>query len=142
MRLSDSFFITRREVPKDENILASQLLIRSGMILKNESGIYSYLPMGLRVLNNIKNIIKNEMNDIKAQEVLVPVMGRYSESDFGVEEFNFPDRNDNRLKLFSSSIDLFAYLASCKVKSYKDLPFTILVPSLYLDLSIPVALYS
>ncbi len=125
MRLSESFFITRREDPKDETILASKLLIKSGMILKNETGIYSYLPMGLRVLNNIKSIIRNELNDIKAQEVLLPIMGKYSESEFGVEEYNFLDRNDNRFKLFSSSIDLFAYLASCKVNSYKDLHFSL-----------------
>lgn len=125
MRLSESFFITRRENPKDESILASKLLIKSGMILKNENGIYSYLPMGLKVLENIKKIIKDELNDIKAQEVLVPVMGNYSESDFGIEEFSFQDRNNNRLKLFSSSIDLFAYLASSKVRSYKDLHFSL-----------------
>ena len=125
MKLSNGFFITRRENPKDESILASKLLVRSGMVLKNDNGIYSYLPMGLKVLENIKSIIRKEMKDIYAEEVLVPVMGKYTESDFGVEEFNFLDRDDNRLKLYSSARELFSYLASSKVKSYKDLHFSL-----------------
>lgn len=125
MRLSSSFFITRRETPKDENILASQLLIKSGMVFKNDYGIYSYLPMGFKVLENVKKIIREELNDIHAQEVLVPVMGNYTESDFGIEEFSFLDRDDNRLKLFSSAKELFSYLAASKVKSYKDLHFSL-----------------
>lgn len=125
MKLSSSFFITRRENPKDETILASKLLVRSGMVIKNSNGIYSYLPMGLKVLENIKKIIRYEMKDIHAEEVLVPVMGNYTETDFGLEEFNFLDRNDTRLKLFSSAKELFAYLASSQVKSYKDLHFSL-----------------
>ena len=125
MKLSSGFFITRRENPKDESILASKLLIKSGMILKNANGIYSYLPMGLKVLENIKKIIRKEMIEIHAEEVLVPVMSNYTESDFGIEEFNFLDRDDNRLKLFSSAKELFAYLASSKVKSYRDLHFSL-----------------
>jgi len=125
MKLSNSFFVTRRENPKDESILATKLLIKSGMVLKNGNGVYSYLPYGLRVLENIKKIIREELEDIHAQEVLVPVMSNYTESDFGIEEFNFLDRDDNRLKLFSSARELFAYLASYKVKSYKDLHFSL-----------------
>ena len=49
MRMSNSFFITRREYPKDENTISASLLIKSGMIFKNDNGIYSYLPMGLKV---------------------------------------------------------------------------------------------
>ena len=125
MKISNCFFITRRENPKDESILASKLLVKSGMVIKNSNGIYSYLPMGLRVLENVKKIIREEMKDIYAEEVLVPVMGNYTESEFGVEEFNFLDRDDNRLKLFSSARELFAYLASSKVKSYRDLHFSL-----------------
>ena len=125
MKLSSSFFVTRRENPKDENILASKLLVRSGMVLKNANGIYTYLPMGFKVLENIKKIIRSEMKAIHAEEVLVPVMSNYTESSFGVEEFNFLDRDDNRLKLFSSAKELFAYLVSSKVKSYRDLHFSL-----------------
>ena len=125
MRLSNSFFITRRENPKDESILATKLLIRSGMVIKNTNGVYSYLPMGLRVLQNIKKIIRKEMNSVNAQELLMPVMSKYTESDFLTEEFNFLDRDNNRLKLFSSASELFSYLVSFKVRSYKDLHFTL-----------------
>lgn len=125
MKLSNGFFITRRENPKDESILATKLLIKSGMVIKNTNGVYSYLPMGLRVLKNIKNIIRKEMDNINAEEVLMPVMSKYSESDFLTEEFNFLDRDNNRLKLFSSARELFSYLASFKVRSYKDLHFTL-----------------
>ena len=125
MKLSSGFFVTRRENPKDESILASKLLVRSGMVIKNSNGIYSYLPMGLKVLENIKKIIREEMKDIYAEEVLVPVMGKYTESEFGIEEFNFLDRDDSRLKLFSSAKELFAYLASAKIKSYRDLHFSL-----------------
>lgn len=125
MKLSSGFFITRRENPKDEHILASKLLIKSGMVLKNENGVYSYLPMGLKVLDNVKRIIKEELDDIHAEEVLLPVMAKYTESPFGEEEFSFLDRDNNRLKLFSSARELFAYLSSFKVRSYKDLHFSL-----------------
>ena len=125
MKLSNSFFVTRRENPKDESILATKLLIRSGMVIKNTNGVYSYLPMGLRVLQNIKKIIRKEMNSVNAQELLMPVMSKYTESDFLTEEFNFLDRDNNRLKLFSSASELFSYLVSFKVRSYKDLHFTL-----------------
>ena len=68
---------------------------------------------------------REEMKDINAHETLVPVIGEYTPSSFGVEEFNFLDRNDKRLKLFSSSESLFAYLASMRIKSYKDLHFSL-----------------
>lgn len=125
MKLSSGFFITRRENPKDEYILASKLLIKSGMVLKNENGVYSYLPMGLKVLNNIKRIIKEELDNIHAEEVLLPVMAKYNGSPFGEEEFSFLDRDNNRLKLFANAKELFSYLVSFKVKSYKDLHFTL-----------------
>ena len=125
MKLSNSFFITRKEYPKDESILASKLLIKSGMVIKNEMGVYSYLPMGLKVLNNIKNIIREEMNNIYAEEVLMPVMAKYNDSEFDEEEFSFLDRDNKRLKLFANSRELFSYLVSNKVRSYKDLHFTL-----------------
>ena len=65
--LGNSFFITRREVPKDEKTLGAKLLLQSGMVYKNDAGIYSYLPMGLKVVNNISKIIREEMNRIGAE---------------------------------------------------------------------------
>ena len=78
MRMSNSFFITRKEFPKDENTISAKLLIKSGMVFKNENGIYSYLPLGLKVVNNIKKIIRNEMKKINAEEVLMPSLVNYS----------------------------------------------------------------
>ena len=57
--LSKSFLITRREIPKDEKTLGAKLLLQSGMIYKNDVGIYSYMPFGLRVVNNISKIIRD-----------------------------------------------------------------------------------
>ena len=61
MIMSNNFFITRKEFPNDESVISSALLIKSGMIYKNDNGIYTYLPMGLKVMNNIKNVIREEM---------------------------------------------------------------------------------
>ena len=61
MRMSNNFFITRKEFPNDEDCISAKLLIKSGMIYKNDNGIYSYLPIGLKVLENIKRIIREEM---------------------------------------------------------------------------------
>ena len=77
MRMSNSFFITRREYPKDENTISASLLIKSGMIFKNDNGIYSYLPMGLKVVNNVKKLIRVEMMKIGAEEVLMPSLVDY-----------------------------------------------------------------
>ena len=78
MRMSSGFFITRKEYPKDENTISAKLLIKSGMIFKNDNGIYSYLPMGLKVINNIKDLIRKEMEKVNAEEVLMPSIVDYS----------------------------------------------------------------
>ena len=87
MKMSDNFFITRKEFPNDEEVISAKLLIKSGMVYKINNGIYSYLPMGLRVLNNIKNIIREEMDNIGADEVLMPSL---VDSDV----FMFTERNN------------------------------------------------
>ena len=65
MIMSNNFFITRKEFPNDESVISSALLIKSGMIYKNDNGIYTYLPMGLKVINNIKNINNSTKKCIK-----------------------------------------------------------------------------
>ena len=72
MIMSNNFFITRKEFPNDESVISSALLIKSGMIYKNDNGIYTYLPMGLKVMNNIKNVIREEMKKINCDELLMP----------------------------------------------------------------------
>jgi len=132
MKMSNSFFITRREYPKDEESISAKLLIKSGMIFKNTSGIYSYLPIGLKVLENIKRIVKEEMEKINAFEVLMPSLvdnevfhHSQKEKLFGKEIFNIKDRNNKILNLVASSEELFTYLASFKIQSYRDLHFSL-----------------
>lgn len=132
MRMSNSFYITRKEYPKDENTISAKLLIKSGMIFKNDNGIYSYLPMGLKVVNNIKNIIRNEMNKINAEEVLMPslINSDYFENSgrniiFDKEMFTLIDRNNIEYSLCPTHEELFAYLVRNKIQSYKDLHFTL-----------------
>ena len=77
MKLKNSFFYTIRENIKDEDSVSGNLLVRSGMIKKTSSGIYMYLPLGLKVLNNIEKIVREEMNKINAEEVLMPSLIMY-----------------------------------------------------------------
>ena len=132
MRLSNCFYITRRELPKDEDTLGAKYLIKSGMIYKNDKGIYTYLPFGLRVVENINKIIRNEFNKINANEVSMPSLvpsSVFEESErrelFGKEMFSLTDRNNKEFSLCPTSEELFAMLARNKVTSYKDLHFTL-----------------
>ena len=130
--LGNSFFITRREVPKDEKIPGAKLLIQSGMVYKNDSGIYTYLPFGLRVVKNISDIIREEMTRINAEEVLMPslvnsdIFKCSSRLDiFDNETFTLKDKNDKELTLCPTHEELFTVLAKNKIQSYKDLHFSL-----------------
>ena len=132
MRLSNTFFITRREFPKDEETLSARYLIRSGMIYKNDKGIYSYLPFGNKVVENIKRIIKEEFDSINANQVVMPSLVPSSVFDktgrkelFADEMYNLVDRNNREYSLCPTSEELFAELAKHKIMSYKDLHFTL-----------------
>ena len=74
MKLTQLFTKTLKEVPSDETAVNAQLLIRGGFIFKNSSGIYSFLPLGWRVLNKIANIIREEINAIGGQELFMPAL--------------------------------------------------------------------
>ncbi len=129
--LKNSFFITRRELPKDEKNLSAALLIQSGMIIKNDVGVYSYLPFGKKVLDNVTNIIKKEMNRNNASEVLMPTLvnsdsvSKKKIDIFDNEVYRVVDRNNKELVLCPSHEDMFTLLAKNKIKSYKDLHFTL-----------------
>ena len=132
MKLSNSFFITRRELPKDESTISSKLLVKSGMIMKLESGVYTYLPLGFIVLNNIKKIIQKELNNINAHELLMPslvsseIFEKTNRDHILVDEiFNIKSRNNKLYSLCPTSEELFTYLAKYKINSYKDLHFTL-----------------
>lgn len=132
MKLKNSYFYTLRENAKDEDSTSGNLLVRSGMIKKVSSGVYMYLPLGLKVLDNIKNIIKEEMDKAGAQELLMPSMiptdvyescGRVEA--FGPSMFHFNDRYNKPYVLGPTHEELFTIAAKSMVRSYKDLPFTI-----------------
>ncbi|MFA6936188.1 MAG: proline--tRNA ligase [Bacilli bacterium] len=132
MRLKDSFFYTYRENIKDEDSVSGNLLTRAGMVKKTSSGVYMYLPLGYKVLNNIISIIREEMNKTGAQEVLMPSLiseevyvssGR--RASFGSDMFSLNDRFNKPYVLGPTHEELFLMAAKMKIKSYKDMPFNI-----------------
>ncbi len=132
MKLKNSYFYTIRENVKDEDSISGNLLVRGGFVKKNSSGVYMYLPLGLRVLNNIQAIIRKHMNDAGAQEVLMPSLipeevyqasGR--RQGFGSSMFALKDRFDKPFVLGPTHEELFAIAAGMKIRSYKDLPFNL-----------------
>lgn len=132
MRLKDNYFYTLREDSKEEDSLNGNLLVRSGMIKKSSSGVYMYLPLGLKVLKNVENIIREEMNNIGANELLMPVLipeDIYEKSgrrdSFGNSMFSLKDRYDKKYALGPTHEELFAIAASMKIRSYKDIPFSL-----------------
>lgn len=132
MKLKNSYFYTLREDAKDEESISGNLLVRSGMIKKISAGIYMYLPLGLKVLDKIKKIVKEEMDASGAEELLMPslIPSEYYEKcgrveAFGKDMFNLSDRYDKPYVLGPTHEELFTIAAKAKVRSYKDLPFTI-----------------
>ena len=132
MRLKNSYFYTIKENIKDEDSISGNLLVRSGMIKRTSSGVYMFLPLGYKVLDNIKNIIRDEMNKKGAQELLMPSLiqedvyvstGRRAK--FGSDMFSFKDRFGKDYCLGPTHEELFTMAASYHVKSYKDLHFNL-----------------
>lgn len=132
MKLKSSYFYTLRENVKDEDSISGNLLVRGGFIKKVSSGVYMFLPLGLKVLENIKRIIKEEMDKTGAQELLMPSMiqediyescGRVEA--LGSSMFHLKDRYSKPYVLGPTHEELFTIAAKSMVKSYKDLPFTI-----------------
>ena len=132
MRLSENFFYTFREDVKDEETVSGNLLVKSGMVKKIGNGIYMYMPLGLKVLKNIENIIREEMNKAGANELLMPNLlpedvyissGR--RDNFGDSMFSVKDRYNRSLVLGPTHEEFFVEAAKMKVKSYKDLPFNL-----------------
>ncbi|MEA5026576.1 Proline--tRNA ligase [bioreactor metagenome] len=132
MKLKNSYFYTIRENVKDEDSNSGNLLVRAGMVKKSSSGVYMYMPLGLKILQNIQNIIREEMNRTDAQEVLMPSLipeevyeasGR--RKGFGNSMFSLRDRFNKPFVLGPTHEELFAVAAGMKIRSYKDLPFNI-----------------
>ncbi len=132
MKLKNSYFYSLREAPKDEESISGILLNRAGYIKKTSAGIYMYLPLGLKVKRNIENIIREEMNKIESQELIMPCMmpeevyiasGR--RENFGNSMFSLEDRAGKKMVLGPTHEELFAVAAAMKVNSYKDLPVSL-----------------
>ncbi len=132
MKLNNSFFYTLREDVKDEDSRSSNLLVRAGYIKKSSAGVYMLMPLGHRVMNNIENIIRDEMNRTGCQELLMPALiaedvyvasGR--RSGFGASMFSLKDRKGQPYVLGPTHEELFAQAAKMKIRSYKDMPFSL-----------------
>lgn len=132
MKLSNSFFYTLREDVKDEESKSGNLLVRSGMVKKTSSGIYMFMPLGLRVKQKIEDIIRDEMNKAGAMEMLMPsllpgeVYEKAGRRDaFGSDMFNLRDRYNRDYVLGPTHEELFVMAAKEKIKSYRDMPFNL-----------------
>ena len=129
MRLSHLFSQTLREIPSDTEVISHQLLLRAGFIRQLGSGIFSYLPLAYRTLTKIMNIMREEMNAIGGQEILMPVVhpadvwketGRYYQ--IGSEMGRFKDKTDHDMVLAMTHEEIVADLVRGIIRSYRQLP--------------------
>ena len=132
MKLSKSFFYTVREDARDEDSTSGNLLVRAGYVKKSSSGVYMYMPLGFKVLSKIENIIREEMDGIDSQEMMMPTLIQedvYVASGrrdiIGSNMFSLKDRYQKPYVLGPTHEELFAQAASMKIKSYKDMPFSL-----------------
>ena len=129
MKLSNYFLPILKENPAEAKIKSHQLMLRSGMIRQSASGIYSWLPIGLKVLKNIEEVVRQEQNNAGAIELLMPTIqsadlwkesGRYD--DYGKEMLRISDRHDRDLLYGPTNEELITQIFRDNVKSYKNLP--------------------
>ena len=129
MRLTDFFLPTIKENPKEAQIASHKFMLRAGMIRQSSAGIYSWLPLGLRVLKNIEQIIREEMNRAGCQELLMPTIqpaeiwresGRYD--DYGREMLRVKDRHDREMLYGPTNEEMITEIIRSTIRSYKDLP--------------------
>jgi prolyl-tRNA synthetase len=129
MRFSKLFGKTLKETPAEADTLSHQLLLRTGMIQQIAAGVYSYLPLGWRVLRKIEQIIREEMDKAGGQELMLPTLqpfelweksGRYP--SFGKTLFTVTDRREHTLVLGPTHEEIITELVRRCVQSYRDLP--------------------
>ncbi|TDI66719.1 MAG: proline--tRNA ligase [Alphaproteobacteria bacterium] len=132
MRLSQYFLPTLRETPSEAQIISHRLMLRAGMIRQSASGIYTWLPLGLRVLKKIEQIVREEQDRAGAIEMLMPTIqsadlwresGRYD--DYGLEMLRIKDRHDRDLLYGPTNEELITDIFRSSLKSYKDLPINL-----------------
>ena len=129
MRASRFFISTLKEAPADAEIVSHKLMMRAGMIKRLGSGIYTYMPMGLRVIRKVEAIIKEEMNRAGAVELLMPVVqpaefwqetGRWQA--YGAELMRVKDRHGRDFIIQPTSEEVITDIARTEIKSYRQLP--------------------
>ena len=129
MKLTNLLFNTLKESPKEAKIVSHQLMLRSSMIRQHTAGIYTWLPLGFKVLKNIENIVRFNQDKIGCNEILMSTIqssdlwkksGRYS--DYGKEMLRIIDRHDNELLYGPTNEEVITDLFSDYVTSYKGLP--------------------
>ena len=132
MRMSTLFLRTLRENPADAEVPSHRLLVRAGYIRRVSPGIYTWLPLGLKVLRQVEQIVREEMDDIGAQELLFPALlprepfdatGRWTE--YGDNIFRLKDRKDGDYLLGPTHEELFTLAVKDLFNSYKDLPVSL-----------------
>jgi prolyl-tRNA synthetase len=129
MKASQTFLATLKEAPADAEIVSHQLMVRAGLIRKLSAGIYNYLPLGLKVIRKVENIIREEMNRAGAIELLMPVVqpaelwqetGRWEK--MGPELLRIKDRHERDYLIQPTSEEVITDLARSEIRSYKQLP--------------------
>lgn len=129
MRTSRFLLATLKETPADAEVISHQLMLRAGMIRRVASGIYTWLPLGLRVLRKVENIVREEMNIAGAQEVSMPVVqpaelweesGRWEQ--YGPELLRLHDRHQRAFCLGPTHEEIITLIARNEIRSYKELP--------------------
>ena len=129
MRVSQTLLSTLRDTPSDAAVISHQLMLRSGMIRPLANGLYTWLPMGLRVLRKVERIIREEMDKSGAMEVMMPVVqpaelwqetGRFDK--YGKELLRFKDRHERDFVLGPTHEEVITDLVRREIRSYKQLP--------------------
>ncbi|RYG78114.1 MAG: proline--tRNA ligase, partial [Alphaproteobacteria bacterium] len=129
MRLSRYFLPVLKETPSEAQIVSHRLMLRAGLIRQEAAGIYAWLPLGLRVLKKIEQIVREEQNRAGAIELLMPTLqladlwresGRYD--DYGQEMLRIKDRHERELLYGPTNEEMITEIFRASVRSYKDLP--------------------
>jgi prolyl-tRNA synthetase len=132
MRVSRYFLPILRETPKEAEIASHRLMLRAGMVRQQAAGIYSWLPLGLRVLDNVARIVREEQNRSGAVEILMPTMqpadlwresGRYD--DYGKEMLRIEDRHERDMLFGPTAEEVVTDIFRSYVRSYRDLPLNL-----------------
>ena len=129
MRASQILIATLKQTPADAEVISHQLMLRAGLIRRLASGLYTWLPLGLRVLRKIEGIVREEMNRSGAQEVLMPVVQPaelWQEStrweQYGPELLRIADRHDRPFCLGPTHEEVITDIARNELRSYRQLP--------------------